>query len=63
MQTYTLTLSKRELTYTLLALRKYREAILDKDEDELGDDLDDLMLLDNAIEKLKIARDAKTPES
>lgn len=62
MQTFSLTLSRRELTFILLALRKFREAILDSDDDELGDDLDDLMILDSALKKLEDVRESQMAE-
>lgn len=57
MQTYSLTLSKRELSYTILAVQKYRQSLLDSDDDEIGEELGDLMVLDSALAKLRAVRD------
>jgi hypothetical protein len=56
MDSPSLTLTPRELTITVLALREFRRSILENGDDQLGDDLDDLLLVDSALGKLDDVR-------
>jgi hypothetical protein len=56
MDSPSLTLTPRELTITVLALREFRRSILENEDDHPGDDLDDLLLIESALRKLDDAR-------
>ncbi len=45
-------LGDRQLTYLLLALRRYEQALMDSEDEALGDELDDLLMVQDLISKL-----------
>jgi hypothetical protein len=38
-------LSKRQLSYVILALNKYEAELLDSEEEDMGDEVDDLLMV------------------
>ena len=53
----TLEFSDREMTYLLLALRKYEEKLQTRDDDEpMGDDLQDLIIIQALRKKIAAAK-------
>lgn len=48
-------LTKREVTYLVIALRRYREGLLKNVGDEIGDEYDDLLMADHLIQRLQSA--------
>ncbi|HEY0684005.1 MAG TPA: hypothetical protein VGD45_16865 [Steroidobacter sp.] len=49
-------LSEKEITYTLIALRRYEKALLEQDDEEMGDTLTDLLMVQSLIKKLSAAK-------
>ena len=49
--------SDQEATYLLVALRKYEEALMASEDDEVGDSVNDLLVIQALRKKIK---DAKT---
>jgi hypothetical protein len=46
----------RELTYLLVALRKYEESLLALEDDEAGDSVSDLLIVQALRKKVKAAK-------
>lgn len=53
-----LDLGDRQLTYLLIALRHYEQALMENEEEELGDALDDLLMVQDLIAKLSALQTA-----
>lgn len=53
MQTATITLSLRDLTYLLMALRSTSDALKQQSGDEVGDEYEDLVMYADLIKRLK----------
>lgn len=49
---HTIDLGDRQLTYLLIALRRYEQALMESGEEEMGDELDDLLMVQDLISKL-----------
>ncbi|MBS4053096.1 MAG: hypothetical protein KGZ69_18110 [Methylomonas sp.] len=53
----TLEFTDREMTYLLVALRKYEEILLALEDDEAGDSVSDLLIVQALRKKFKAAKD------
>lgn len=51
-------LSDNEITYLVLSLKRYEAQLLDVDEDEVGDSVNDLLIVQALREKLQSAKQA-----
>lgn len=49
-------LTPKQLTYTLVALRKYAKTLAEKDEEDMGDDYEDLLMIESIIDELEQVR-------
>jgi hypothetical protein len=49
-------LSEKEITYTLIALRRYEQALLADEDEEMGDTATDLIFVQSLIDKLNTAK-------
>ena len=54
---FKLEFNDREMAYLLVALRKYEEALLASDEEEAGDAVTDLLVIQALRRKIKEAKD------
>lgn len=50
-----LNLTKREVTYMILALSNYRRQLMESIGEEMGDELDDLLMIEHLIGRLQKA--------
>ena len=50
-------LSDKEMTYLLLALRKYEEVLSNVSDDEVGDSIGDLLIVQALRKKIKSVKD------
>jgi len=48
----TITLSKREVTYLLVALNQYRESLRTSMGEEAGDEYEDLLMADHLVKRI-----------
>jgi len=52
-------LTEKEITYLLIALRKYEEKLLSSDEEEMEDTTTDLIFIQSLAAKLRAAKAAQ----
>ena len=50
-----LNLAKREVTYMILALSNYRRQLMESIGEEMGDELDDLLMIEHLIGRIEKA--------
>lgn len=48
----TITFEKREMTYLFVALNEYKKSLHGKIDEEMGDEYDDLLMVDHLIRRL-----------
>ncbi len=58
---HTLTLNENERTCLLVSLRKREAALLEEDEESMGDSLGDLLLVQHLIKRLEATHSPEQP--
>ena len=55
----TITLTRPQLTHTLVALRAYAKVLVNREGEDMGGDYEDLLIIEGIIRDLERARDKK----